>query len=236
MAATFRTSGKFEMGATNPYQDYIPAQMMYEAVREVNKRVVQLDATEWDFSGVFEHELTEKFRCCIADYLAPLSGYNQIAWKLPEATMAIPWLVRLFPDAYYIHWVRDGRDNILKWHGSQEFATFSIPAMKTDDVIHDGAVCWKYHMDLIEAIPKPERWLTVRYEDFVQSQRETVNQMASFVDESLPLIPVHRGTIGQYTAHDLTTVMPIMRRHLERFGYGIVRSAESCGGTLRPGC
>ena len=39
----------------------------------------------------------------LADVLADKS--TRRGWKIPETTLAYPWIIRMFPDIKYIHWI-----------------------------------------------------------------------------------------------------------------------------------
>jgi hypothetical protein len=85
----------------------------------------------------------------------------------PETTLIFPWIVRMFPELHYINWVRDPRDCILGQHLTDDLADFGVPYDKTADERLRRAISWDYQVEIVRATPKPKRWTTVRFEDFV---------------------------------------------------------------------
>lgn len=220
IGGVLHTSGIY-MGTTTQRFDLVPATTMYEAVRMAGEYVYRLDNTHWDFSQLLQTPPPESFQSRVREYLSCFEGYDTYAWKLPETVLALPWIIQMFPDAYYIHWVRDGRDNILKAHGTDNLQEWNIP---TDlDPIADrltrAAVSWKYHEDLIAATPQPAQWLTVRFEDFVQRQGETLARLSAYLGRAMNPIPVFHDVIGRYLTVDLNGVVEIMRPQLQAHGY-----------------
>ena len=79
----------------------------------------------WDFEQLHTMEIDPEFKELINTYLADvLPSHLNLAdvladksthrgWKIPETTLAYPWIIRMFPDIKYIHWIRDPRDCIL---------------------------------------------------------------------------------------------------------------------------
>ncbi len=216
-AATLAESG-VNMGNVNSSHDHIPAFAMYAAVRDLGKMVTSSDGV-WDFSAFIDSTPTAAYKEHVAEYLAYFEGHTVYGWKLPESVLGLPWLVQLFPDAYYIHWVRDGRDNILDHHGTDNLSRFSIPDTISDDRLRNAAISWAYHEALVEATPKTKHWLTLYYEDFVLNQEESLTVMSNYLNMTLFKIAVNSSPIGRYKTHDLNGVLPIMASQLERHGY-----------------
>src|SRR5690606_34638578 len=126
------------------------------------------------------------------------SPANPKGWKLPETTLALPWIVRMFPDAHYIHWMRDPRDAILGEHLTDDLDKFGIPYDRTDDVRRMRAISWKYQAELVRATPKPKHWLTVRFEDFVLDQDKTLATLSEFLGFPLVKIRVNPEAVGRW--------------------------------------
>jgi len=60
--------------------------------------------------------------------------------------------VRLYPDIYYIFWVRNPRDCILNSHLTDDLNDFGVDYPKTDDVRRNRAISWKYQYDIVRAV------------------------------------------------------------------------------------
>jgi hypothetical protein len=137
--------------------------------------------------------LVESFLSSVLASDAPRRG-----WKLPETTLVFPWIVRMFPDIKYIHWVRDPRDSILRGHLTDDLADFGIPYPPTDDLRLRRAISWKYQVELVRATPKPANWIAVRFEDFVLKQEETLSRLEDYLGFELARIPVRTDSVGRY--------------------------------------
>ena len=54
------------------------------------------------------------------------STSEHTGWKIPETTLVFPWILRMFPDIKYIHWVRNPRDAMLNRHMTDNLNDFGI--------------------------------------------------------------------------------------------------------------
>ena len=63
-------------------------------------------------------------------------------------------------------------------------ATFGIQYPEIEDERLRRAISWKYQYDLVKSTPKPERWIEVRFEDFVLKQDETLERLEDFLRHS----------------------------------------------------
>lgn len=214
-------SGVF-VGKVSGSGDHLPPFPMYKAVRQFGL-LVNGDLGEWDFSAAMATPPTQIYRDCISEYLQEFAGQDVYGWKLPESVLALPWLVQLFPDAYFIHWVRDGRDNILSWHGTENewYKVLDEDYVLPEDRLIKAAYSWDYHEELIAQTPKPERWLKVRFEDFVMRQSHELHRLSEFLDMSLTPIAVNSEPVGRYLRDDvdISHCLPILERHLITHDY-----------------
>jgi hypothetical protein len=72
----------------------------------------------------------------------------------------------------------------------------------------------------VKATPKPRRWTTVRFEDFVLKQDETLKKLAEFLGFPLVKIPVNPEPVGRWkTDKDSRHDFPFFRDDLIEFGY-----------------
>lgn len=216
MSHTLAQSGIY-VGNVNSSGDLMPPHAMYAAVRLFGV-LVKGTSGNWDFSEAMETSPLLEYERLVNTYLKPFRIYDTYAWKLPETVLALPWLVRMFPDAYYIHWVRDGRDNILGYHGTED-DWYGVGIDLPEDRLTRAAMSWDYHEELIAQTPKPKHWLKVRYEDFVLSQDMELKYLTQFLKTPLAAIPVQNTSISRYLGHEVQHVMPIMNKHLWAHGY-----------------
>ncbi len=123
------------------------------------------DLPERSYRGVLEAAFMQ---------LARHSGMTRWGDKTPEYVYHLPVLYRLWPDAQYIHIVRDGRDVALSIF-QQEFGAKNVYKAASD---------WREQMllvrDFSQCMP-PEQFLEIRYEDFLGSTGETFRKLADFL-------------------------------------------------------
>lgn len=221
MSHTLSQSGIYMGNTLNTSGDLLPPQPMYEACRIISRHVVHKGGVKWDFSKLHTMPIDPEFEQLVRQYLSNVLNSPAVrkGWKLPETTLALPWIVRMFPDAYYIHWVRDPRDSILAEHLTDDLARFGVPYEKTDDERLRRAISWKYQAELVRATPKPKHWLTVRFEDFVLKQDQTLQKIGEFLGTKLVKIAVRPEAIGRWKQdrgrHDFDFLIDDLRE----FGY-----------------
>lgn len=221
MSHTLSKSGVWMGEPLNGSGDLVPPESMYEACREFAKYVSYSGGMKWDFSRVLEMDPTPRFRALIADYLhsvldsnAPIKG-----WKIPETTLVYPWILKLFPDAYYIHWIRDPRDGILSAHMTDDLNDFGIDYDKTDNIRRNRAISWKYQRELTEATPMPAKTISVRFEDMVFKQDETLARLEKFLGIPLAKIEMRRDPVGRYLSDEGEHDFDFFREDLIKNGY-----------------
>lgn len=218
---TLSESGVY-MGATlNSSADLVPSEDMYEACRVMSRHVVHLGGTRWDFSRLFAMPTDPEFTRLVESYLSSVlsSTAENKGWKLPETTLVYPWIVRMFPDAYYIHWTRDPRDAILGAHLTDDLAVFGIPYEKTDDVRLRRAVSWKYQREIVRATPAPVHALDVRFEDFVLRQEATLARIERFLGIPLARIEVRPEAVGRWKTDEEQHDFDFLYEDMAELGY-----------------
>lgn len=95
--------------------------------------------------------------------------------KTPEYLHHLEELYELFPDAYYIHIVRDGRDVALsgrEMHFGQ--SNFVMAALDWKNAISN--------VRQFKTYVRPEQFLEIRYEDLLSSTRETFLRLINFLN------------------------------------------------------
>ena len=208
---TLYASGVFMGENLNRSGDLVPAADMYEACRVFGKYVTWEGDLNWNWDAAMQAEIPDEFGDLVEAYLRTVlaSSSKHRGWKLPETTLILPWIVRRFPDAKYILWTRNPRDCILGGH-------------ITDD-LHDfrRAISWKYQYDLIAATPKPERWLEVRFEDFVRHRDETVIRLEEFLGIELARIPVRPEAVDRWKLDNGANYYDFLEPAMTRYGYEI---------------
>ena len=96
----------------------------------------------------------------------------------------------MFPEAYFIHWVRDPRDSIMGAHVTDDLADFGVQYEPTDDLERKRAISWYYQREIVRATPRPKHTRLVKFEDFVLQQQRELNRLRRFLGFRLEPIPV----------------------------------------------
>ena len=221
ISQTLYGSGVFMGSALNPSGDKIPPQAMYEACRVLARHVEWRGGLEWDFAGLHERDIDPEFEPLVQDYLTDvLSVQNgNRGWKLPETTLAFPWIARMFPDARYLYLVRDPRDCIINGHLTDDLRDFGVEYPETEDVRERRAISWKYQYDIVASTPRPRHFLTVRFEDFILQQERTVRQLEDFLDIPLARIVVRPESVGRWRTDQGTHLFEFFREPMVENGY-----------------
>jgi hypothetical protein len=200
MSHTLSASGVHMGALLNESGDLLPPEDMYEACRVMARHVVHLGGLRWDFTKLHTMPIDPEFVRLVESFLSSVLGSPapRRGWKLPETALVFPWIVRLFPEAYFVHWVRDPRDSILGAHLTDDLADFGVPYEHTDNLRLRRAISWKYQMEIVRATPKPKHWISIRFEDFVLRQDDTLAQLNAFLGVPLAKIPVRPDAVGRY--------------------------------------
>jgi hypothetical protein len=219
MSHTLSQSGVFMGEPLNGSGDLIPPENMYEACRVLAKHVRHVGDLDWDWSALHDGEIDPEFEHLIRRFLRSVldSDADRRGWKIPETTLAFPWIRRMFPDAKYIFWTRDPRDSILGRHKTDDLADFGIDYPPTDDIRRCRAISWKYQDDLVRATPRPDDRIKIRFEDFVLKQDETLARLENFLGFPLAKIPVRTDPVGRWKTdagvHDFDFLQPALHEH-----------------------
>ncbi len=134
------------------------------------------DLSERSYRGVLEAAFMQ---------LARHGGMTRWGDKTPEYVHDLPTLYGLWPDAQYLHIVRDGRDVALSIF-QQEFGAKNVYKAASD---------WRQQMQQVHAFAQslpPEQFMEIRYEDFLGATGDTFRQLVTF----LGVKSMRRGSSG----------------------------------------
>ncbi len=200
MSRTLHESGVFMGAQLNASSDLIPPHDLYEACRVMARHVVHLGGLNWDFSNLHSVPIDPAFTRLVESYLSSVleSSEEKKGWKLPETTLILPWIIRMFPDIHYIYWTRDPRDSILSDHLTDDLSDFGIPYEPTDDLAMRRAISWQYQYELMRTTPSPSRRIDVRFEEFVMDQESTLGRLEAFLNMPLVRIPVKPEAVSRW--------------------------------------
>ncbi len=221
MSHTLSASGVYMGGPLNRSGDLLPPGAMYEAARMFGRTVTWNGDLAWNWDAAMEAEIPDAFTGLINTYLATVLGSaaEHKGWKIPETTLIFPWVVRMFPEAKYILWVRNPRDCILGSHLTDDLAEWAVAYPKTDDLRRRRAISWKYQYDLVRATPKPIHWIEVRFEDFVLHQDETLARLEDFLGIPLARIPVNPEAVDRWRLDTGVNSYNFLEPAMEQYGY-----------------
>ncbi len=222
MSHTLYTSGVFMGRTINTSGDKVPPGDLYDACRIFARYVRWEGGLSWDFSRVMEMDIDPSFVEKVESYLADVmeNGNPCRGWKLPETTLIYPWIVRMFPQIRYIHWIRDPRDGILAPHRTDDLGDFGIAYPATEDIRRQRAISWLYQYQLMKATPNSGHLITVRFEDFVLKQEETLRRLEAFLGIPLSRIVVRPEAVGRWKKADGDLQLDLLGGALGELGYG----------------
>ncbi len=220
---TLYASGVYMGRLINASGDKMPPDALYDACRVMAKYVRWNGGLSWDFDALhtvdIDPEFTHLVKTYLHDVLPPRSRYENCGWKLPETTLVYPWIVRMFPDAKYIHWVRDPRDCILRRHKTDDLRDFDIQYPQTDDARERRAISWLYQYEIMKATPTPEHCITVRFEDAILNQDETFARVEAFLGFPLGKVIVRPDSVGRWKTDDGVCDFEFLHPAMKAYGY-----------------
>ena len=220
---TLYTSNVYMGDPINASGDLLPPQAMYEACRVFARYVKWQGGLNWDFSAVNTMDIPSEFTDLLHLYLTSVlkEKAEHKGWKIPETTLVYPWIARLYPDIHYIFWVRNPRDCILGRHLTDDLADFGVEYEKTDDIRLSRAISWKYQYDIVKSVPRPAKWIEVRFEDFVLKQEETLIRLEAFLGFPLARIIMRPDSIGRWKTDGGVNYFDFLEPMMREYGYEI---------------
>jgi hypothetical protein len=223
ISSTLSESGVF-MGSVNESGDMVPAEKMYEAVRLAGDFVSIKSELSWDFSKLCSEPVPEKFMKGVREYAEQLARSTKTltGWKLPETVLALPWIIKMFPDAHYIYWTRDPRDSIAGRHITDDLRSFnvqvgsSLPFLIRESLIDNKRLeSWIYQKNMMDETPKPKKLLEIKFEDFVLNQDNEINRLEDFLKIPIAKVPVDGSKVGRFKDAGII----VDKKILDRYGY-----------------
>jgi hypothetical protein len=167
----------------------------------VDKATNECPNVEWDFSKMISWGIPNPVREEMKNYLEDLDEHDGelVGWKLTESNLIYPWLVRLYPDWYYIHLVRDVRDMMARpeltdteshtnLFNVKDYISFpnkffvneKTPRKKAPFNHLVQAINWKYQLDIVKSIETPN-YIRITLEDLVMSHGEVIKKLSHFL-------------------------------------------------------
>lgn len=228
---TLYSSGVYMGQALNPSGDLVPGLHMYDACRVFARYVKWNGDLTWDFSRAHSADIPPVFTRLLGEYLSSVlkHGGELKGWKIPETTLVYPWLARMYPEIHYIFWIRNPRDCIIGRHKTDDLRDFGIqyptppeePGEAQENERLRRAISWKYQYDLVKSTPKPERWIEVRFEDFVLKQEETLERLEDFLGIQLARVVMRKDTINRWQRDDGINYFDFFEPAMREYNYEI---------------
>ena len=126
-------------------------------------------------TGVRPRDLADAIRRVFALY-AVIHGKSLYGDKTPDYMLSMPFLARLFPEARFVHVIRDGRDVAL--------ALRDVDWMRQNEVV-DCALYWALRVETARRAGRwlgPHRYSEVRYEELVYRPAATLRRVCDFLN------------------------------------------------------
>lgn len=221
ISETLSRSGVYMGEPLNRSWDLVPPEKMYEACRVIGKYVSYRGDWNWDFSKLLAMQPDPAFVRLIEDYLGSVLASEAPAkgWKIPETTLCYPWILKMFPDIRYIHWVRDPRDCILSGHVTDDLRDFGIECPVSEDIREMRAISWKYQRELMKATPAPANLIQLRFEDMVFRQDEVLSKLETFLSMPMAKIEMRPDSVGRWKADEGIHMFDVFKLDLIECGY-----------------
>jgi len=221
ISETLAKSGVYMGSPLNKSWDLVPPESMYEACRVFGNYVEYKGGLSWDFTKVLSMEPDPAFVRLIEEYLSSVlsSGAANKGWKIPETTLCYPWILKMFPELFCIHWVRDPRDCILGGHVTDNLTDFNIQYPRTENIREMRAISWKYQRELMKATPEPARLIRLRFEDMVFNQDETLRKLEDFLGIPMAKIEMRPDSVGRWKTDDGDYMFDFFKEDLLECGY-----------------
>lgn len=136
----------------------------------------------------------DRFQNAVYGYYQRL-GYPNVwwGWKFPETYLIAPYIEKTFPEAVYIHLVRDGRDISFKNHLTDDpKRKLGKKLLKLNDALElphhlQAAISWEFQVKnfdyFCEAIPN-NRKLSIRFEDICLKPFDEIERLCKFLNIS----------------------------------------------------
>lgn len=110
-----------------------------------------------------------------SDYMAR-RGKRRWAEKTPSYTLHLPLINELYPNAQYVHVIRDGRDVVASTRDRWGYRAALGTALRK----------WRRYVTVARAFGRrlpPGRYHEVRYEDLVRDPQTTARELVAFLGE-----------------------------------------------------
>lgn len=168
-------------------------------------------AARYIYEGLWDFEKAKKFYTQVYAWLMRLyfDGDLRFAEKTPQISFIVPFLARAFPDAQFVHIIRDGRDSALSYSkkpwlradakssnkvepGGYQFGPYArfwverdrVTEFETTTDIHRCIWAWRRFTEAVlnacDTLP-PHRFYNIRYEQLVANPQQESDALLDFL-------------------------------------------------------
>jgi len=133
-----------------------------------------------------------RFQSAVWNYHQRLGAPStQWGWKFPETYLMVPLVARTFPQARFLHLVRDGRDIAFKSHltdrADNPLGRGILAECGALDLPHhlQAALSWEYqvrHYERVRSFLPPDRVLDLRFEDLCLHPFDAAEKVCRFLN------------------------------------------------------
>lgn len=168
------------------------------------KKVIRKAKADGDSDYLTEkgatHDASAFFRKIVIDHLEYMNGERFLS-KNPADSLRIRFINKIFPDAFFIHILRDGRavansllnerksaGNINKWWGAKPSNWRDL--QKYEPILQVG-LQWKSIVETIERDAKilhSKRYLVIKYEDFTEKPIPILKEIFEYVELDFSIV------------------------------------------------
>ncbi len=210
-----------------------------------NPRFVTMDLERADLEGLLANGKPvsySNFMTGVYDLYGKKHGKNLVGDKTPSYVRSIPTLHHLWPEAKFVHIIRDGRDVCLSatnWKSGGELRRRFVPLH--DEPVTTTAVWWDWLVrsgrEAGETLP-PDLYREVRYESLVSNPAEECEALCEFLgipyDDAM--VRFHEGKErpkpGRSAKNAWLRVTPGLRDWTTDMAAGDIERFESAAGEL----
>ncbi len=120
-----------------------------------------------------------------ADMCVATAGKSRWAEKTPRNVLHLDYLFERFPEARFVHLLRDGRDVVcsLRTHPRHRVKNGQLVPLNTWKPMEVCAQRWRDSLLAAEPYWSDARFHTVRYEQLVSNPRQAIGELLAFLGE-----------------------------------------------------